>query len=151
MSSPTGVPDEKHLASPLTSHSNASSSTYRSYISLKSLRHVASSFGLLPSQTKSDDVEKQSTTVAVQPDASAVAVDDPVNYETKVRTRKCDSRMGFLWILTAILPSRGMSNWILTLGCFQLERTKFHAISRLQHHSCTLTTEFANMYTTARS
>jgi hypothetical protein len=85
------------LVNPNTSCSNASSSTYYSKISLKSLRRAASTFGLLPSPNKSHDVEQQPTCDGVEDDAENDAEDDESVFApggpdgTKVRKRVCNS------------------------------------------------------------
>jgi hypothetical protein len=91
MTSSPASPNEKEFSSQPTCYSNASSSTIRSKITLTSLRHAASSFGLLLSKRKPNiDVEQQSEPeITVDDDASIFPAGGPEPYKTKVRTRKC--------------------------------------------------------------
>jgi hypothetical protein len=94
MSSSPSSPNEKVFSTQLTCNSNASSSTYRSSITLSSLKHVANSFGLLLPRKKPADVEQQSEPeLDVEDDddddddASIFPAGGPGPYPTKVRTR----------------------------------------------------------------
>jgi hypothetical protein len=97
------------LVNPNTSCSNASSATFYSKISLKSLRRAASSFGLLPSPKRSHDVEQQPRCVEVADDAENDAEDDGSVFApggpdgTKVRKRTCN-------VHTQLAPSSLMLN-----------------------------------------
>jgi hypothetical protein len=99
MTSPPAAPNAKEFSTQPTCYSNASSSTYRSSISLKSLKHVANSFGLLQPRRKPTDVEQQSeaeSSVSVdedetesEDDGSIFPVGGTGPYKTKVRMSKC--------------------------------------------------------------
>ena len=93
MSSSLSSPNEKNFSTQPTCNSNASSSTYRSSITLSSLKYVANSFGLLLPRKKPADVEQQSESeLDVEDDdddddASIFPAGGPGPYPTKVRTR----------------------------------------------------------------
>ncbi|CAN9473648.1 unnamed protein product [Alternaria alternata] len=122
MTSSPAPTNEKEFTSPCTQYSNASSSsTLRSNTTLKSLRHVANSFGLLLPTRKPADVEQQADST-VGEDEEEEDNGGPIfppggsgPYPTKVRTlEKCPNGYARLAAYNAseqnFMLYRGFSN-----------------------------------------
>ena len=122
MTSPPASPNEKEFSGPCTRYSNASSSsTLRSSTTLKSLRHVANSFGLLLPRKKPADVEQQADSTIgedkddEEDDGSIFPPGGSGPYPTKVRTlEKCPNGYARLAAFNAseqnFMLYRGFSN-----------------------------------------
>ncbi|CAN9467260.1 unnamed protein product [Alternaria alternata] len=122
MTSPPASPNEKEFSGPCTRYSNASSSsTLRSSTTIKSLRHVANSFGLLLPRKKPTDVEQQADSTVgedkddEEDDGSIFPPGGSGPYPTKVRTlEKCPNGYARLAAFNAseqnFMLYRGFSN-----------------------------------------